>query len=94
MSNKERDVERERILLERAHAANAADHALTWWQAMSKYRKAVFWACVFSFTLTMQSSDATSVSGPYNAGSRSWPSSTPRGPGPHLYLASIYRQYF
>ncbi|RAH73812.1 MFS general substrate transporter [Aspergillus aculeatinus CBS 121060] len=46
-------------LLERAHAANAADHALTWWQAIRKYRKAVFWACVFSFTLTMQAADAT-----------------------------------
>lgn len=52
----------EAMLLERAHAANAADHALTWWKAIFKYRKAVFWACIFSFTLTMQSADATSVS--------------------------------
>ncbi|KAH8673385.1 general substrate transporter [Xylariales sp. PMI_506] len=52
-------AEREAILLERAHAANAADHALTWFQAMVKYRKAVFWACIFSFTLTMQAADAT-----------------------------------
>ncbi|KAJ9150461.1 hypothetical protein NKR23_g3804 [Pleurostoma richardsiae] len=53
--------QRETSLLERAHAANAADHALTWLQAISKYRKAVFWACVFSFTLTMQACDATSL---------------------------------
>lgn len=57
-----RPDQNEAILLERAHAANAADHALTWWKAIFKYRKAVFWACIFSFTLTMQSADATSVS--------------------------------
>ncbi|GLA87649.1 hypothetical protein AtubIFM56815_002075 [Aspergillus tubingensis] len=55
-----RPDQNEEILLERAHAANAADHALTWWKAIFKYRKAVFWACIFSFTLTMQSADATS----------------------------------
>ncbi|KAJ9138343.1 General substrate transporter [Pleurostoma richardsiae] len=57
--------QRETSLLERAHAANAADHALTWLQAISKYRKAVFWACVFSFTLTMQACDATSTTSFY-----------------------------
>lgn len=55
-------AEGEATLLERAQAANEADHALTWLQAISKYRKAVFWACVFSFTLTMQASDATQAS--------------------------------
>ncbi|CAK7226356.1 hypothetical protein SBRCBS47491_006203 [Sporothrix bragantina] len=55
------DADRAAILLERAQAANAADHALTWFQAIKKYRKAVFWACIFSFTLTMQSCDATST---------------------------------
>lgn len=49
-------------LLQRAQAASEADHALTWWQAVKKYKKAVFWACVFSLTLAMQSCDATSVS--------------------------------
>ncbi|XRM48131.1 hypothetical protein ABZX51_011071 [Aspergillus tubingensis] len=39
-----RPDQNEAILLERAHAANAADHALTWWKAIFKYRKAVFWA--------------------------------------------------
>lgn len=58
----ETSAQRAATLLERAQAANAADHALTWWQAMKKYRKAVFWGCVFSFTLTMQASDATCVS--------------------------------
>ncbi|GLB19520.1 hypothetical protein AtubIFM61612_009427 [Aspergillus tubingensis] len=60
-----RPDQNEEILLERAHAANAADHALTWWKAIFKYRKAVFWACIFSFTLTMQSADATSTTSFY-----------------------------
>ncbi|RAK91730.1 MFS general substrate transporter [Aspergillus costaricaensis CBS 115574] len=60
-----RPDQNEAILLERAHAANAADHALTWWKAIFKYRKAVFWACIFSFTLTMQSADATSTTSFY-----------------------------
>ncbi|GLA46664.1 hypothetical protein AnigIFM63604_011265 [Aspergillus niger] len=63
--NDGRPNQHEAILLERAHAANAADHALTWWKAIFKYRKAVFWACIFSFTLTMQSADATSTTSFY-----------------------------
>lgn len=48
-------------LLERAQAANDADHKMAFWAALRKYRKAVFWACIFSFTLTMQAADATQV---------------------------------
>lgn len=53
----------ELTLLERAQAANAADHALTFWQAVKKYKKAMFWACIFSFTLTMEATDLSTVGG-------------------------------
>lgn len=35
-------------LLQQAREADAADHMLTVWQALTKYRKAVFWAMFLS----------------------------------------------
>ncbi|CAK7206060.1 hypothetical protein SEUCBS139899_008843 [Sporothrix eucalyptigena] len=51
----------EMTLLERAQAANAADHDLTFWQAARKYKMAMFWACIFSFTLTMEATDLSTI---------------------------------
>lgn len=41
-------------LIRQAQAADAADRELTTWQALRRYKKAVFWSCLLSMALIME----------------------------------------
>lgn len=49
-------------LIQKAQAADAADHELTFWNAVKKYRKAVAWSCILSTALVMEGYDVVIVS--------------------------------
>jgi hypothetical protein len=48
-------------LIQRAQESDAADRKLTLWQALKKYKKAVFWSCVLSTALVMEGYDVVIV---------------------------------
>jgi SP family general alpha glucoside:H+ symporter-like MFS transporter len=48
-------------LIQRAQDADAADKQLTIRQALKKYKKAVFWAAILSFSLVMEGYDLVMV---------------------------------
>lgn len=48
-------------LYEKAKAAQDADHQLTVWQAIKKYKVATFWAMFLSTALVMEGFDLTIV---------------------------------
>lgn len=52
-------------LIQRAQDADAADKKLTVKEALKKYKKAVFWACLLSVSLIMEGYDLVMVRLPY-----------------------------
>lgn len=48
-------------LIQRAQDADAADKMLTVREALKKYKKAVFWACLLSISLIMEGYDLVMV---------------------------------
>ena len=48
-------------LIEKAKASQDADHQLTVWQAIKKYKVAAFWAMILSTALVMEGYDLTIV---------------------------------
>jgi MFS transporter, SP family, general alpha glucoside:H+ symporter len=52
-------------LIQRAQESDAADRKLTLWQALKKYKKAVFWSCVLSTALVMEGYDVVIVRRPF-----------------------------
>lgn len=53
-------------LIQRAQDADAADKKLTVKEALKKYKKAVFWACLLSVSLIMEGYDLVMVCLPYS----------------------------
>lgn len=48
-------------LIQRAQESDAADRKLTLFQAVKKYKKAVFWSCLLSTALVMEGYDIVIV---------------------------------
>lgn len=61
MAQLDRNTNDTAALIARAQAADAADRNLTIWQAIKKYKRAVFWSTLLSTALIMEGYDVVIV---------------------------------
>lgn len=59
----DRNTNNTAALVAQAQAADAADRKLTIWQAIKKYKKAVFWSTLLSTALVMEGYDVVIING-------------------------------
>jgi hypothetical protein len=62
----------DKVLDHDARLATAAEHSLTFWQALKTYRKAAFWSVLVSTSIIMEGYDTTLIGSFYGLRSPSY----------------------